>query len=310
MIVEIAAFAAAGCMFLRGLYHSGVLSGWIAQVFRDNEIRAVVAPPTPAKPKFDVVAHERALFHAVPLAFWLDPYLWGEPPSIDRFTSSQGVRSAVYGEAQIKGTPVYHEPDKLPDVEPCPVCGRAGHAYIKITAQHGDEATMMECERCGCEFTKAGETKKSKLWRNRKKLGPQLDDALLRPPGMAVLNPRATYKIETDLPARPLLPCGCLDAGITHTKGSWGSMVRCSRCEKWWEPPSNGGPRELAQGEHVHDRDDMTPQAEARWDDVVKYGLENHGACPSYECRFPVAKRHGLYYCTNTSCRHHDRGWK
>lgn len=76
MIVEIALCGAAAALFGRGLYHSGVLTGWIAQGLRQPT--PAPSPPPSATP-FDHDAYELAPFRATG-AWWLDPNRWGDAP--------------------------------------------------------------------------------------------------------------------------------------------------------------------------------------------------------------------------------------
>lgn len=116
---------------------------------------------------------------------------------------------------------------------------------------------------------------------------------------------------------RITLPCGCDPGSLTKYGpiGNGATWVRCGRCSRWWEPPSNSNDWKLiAQGEHVHDRDDINPGAAFAWEkeamQINAGQATNHGRCPSDLCQYPVAKRGGLYYCTNSDCSHHDKGWK
>lgn len=307
MIVEIGLCGAAGFLFLRGIYHSGVLAGWITQGL-SMSTRPKAPPPAPAAapaaaPKWDQDRYETDLFLATgEICWWLDPNRWGDNPNwrekhgltaVERQITPSN-RPLAYGALRQAGVLIpeqtYKIVERLPDVLPCPNCGRSGHAYIKIMAQHDDEATMMECERCGCEFTKAGPTKR---WTRAQKKAA-----------------KSVRMVEAH-PAE--LPCGCSwNESITQSHGPGYGYSRCNRCEKWWELPSNGQGkgRIVAQGEHVHDKDDMTPTAQHRWEQIRISGAEHHGVCPSYLCQMPVAKRGGLYYCTNTDCHRHYGGWK
>jgi hypothetical protein len=105
-------------------------------------------------PQTDPIADDRrwaALFHANPLAFWLDPELWGPLP--------KPGKTAIRGETR----------PELPvaDAPPCPICPDGGKRTVM--AIHGGEATMWDCFVCGCEFTRAGETKKSRNKRRSRK---------------------------------------------------------------------------------------------------------------------------------------------
>ena len=286
MIVEIGLCGVAAFLFGRGIYHSGVLSGWIAQGLRQPAPAPSLPPSEP--PRFDVEAHEIALFRAVPSAWWLDPNRWGDNPHWDKkqpSSPSSPPRPLIVGKAPVAGSPIYVEPPKTID---CPSCRQRDQ--VVVTIEHGDQANEWECSRCRLTFNRKNYLKLSK--------------------GGPPKKPKKQRAAPSPGPTE--LPCGCEGNGsITrYTTGST-TWTRCGRCQKWWEPRSNDPTgRWLAQGEHVHDRDDIAPNAQAAWDRVVAKGLENHGVCPSLECQFPVAKRGDYYYCTNTDCHRHYGGWK
>lgn len=295
-LVTIAVCATAGSLFARGLYHSGVLTGWIVQGLTPPP---AARQPDPA-PKWDAEAHEMQLFLDTGM-WWLDPNRWGDDPDWrDRIPAAiQPVPAAT--------------PAPYP-VPKCPNCGRTTLAEIKVTAEHGGVPSMWECERCGCEYTKKGETRASKQrgkrideMRNVAAQMRDLDRGLLSPQELRV--PYMPGSVYDDLPESPYpyLPCGCSGFGqVHHASGPGWSYTRCQTCRKWWEPPSNGRYRTLAQSCYVQEKDDMTPDVQAIW----ARRPANEGVCPNYECQHPVAKRHGMYYCTNKTCRNHTKEWR
>lgn len=313
MIVEIGLCGAAGFLFLRGIYHSGILTGWIAKGLMTTQPKAPPPRPTPPPAPFDENAwrakeaeREAAMFLAVPTAWWLDPNRWGDNPGW-----RQSMPVAV---------PTPARPKRPPPMMPrCPVCGL--NDAVIVLATHGDEISMWHCGGCIAEFTKKGETRKSlKARTKRYSKYDDLPEAMLKPP--AIVEPyqprpivygetKAVGSVYDDLPTSPYprLPCGCsgFESIEYHQVKNGTTWTRCGRCEKWWEPPSNDGThRKLAQGEHVHDKDDMQPTAQWYW----KHRPTEHGICPNYLCQMPVAKRDGLYYCTSGDCRHSLKGWK
>lgn len=293
MIVEIGLCGAAGFLFLRGIYHSGVLAGWITQGL-SLSTQPKAPPPRPpapaAAPKWDQERYEIDLFLATG-AWWLDPNRWGDNPNWREKHGLTAVERQIAptelpvfaGRAPIAGVPVY-EPQTM---KRCPNCGE--NDPVICTAQHGDEETAWSCVKCKIDFTNAGIKKKPKKGVHQRPVA--------------------------EMPHK--LPCGCPSSptSITIQRTGHTTWTRCGRCEKWWEPRSNDpSGRWLAQGEHVHDKDDIAPHAQAAWDREAKRIRENrgenHGTCPSAICQFPVAKRGGLYYCTNTDCHRYYGGWK
>jgi hypothetical protein len=291
MIVEIALCGTAAFLFGRGIYHSGVLSGWIVQGLRQIEPPSAppAAPIQTVAPWTDEDAkREMELFVATgETCWWLDPNRWGDDPKWrDRLV--------------FVPTPYLDADPPVPALVPdCPSCGSADR--VSITAEHGGEASAWYCAPCHGDFTR----------RRRFKPRPsRLTVAEMTPPAMpstVYVNPQATVRMVEAHPAE--LPCGCSwNESITQTHGRGYSFSRCNRCHRWWELPSNGQGkgRQVAQGEYVHDRDDMDPTAQREW----RLRPGQHGVCPSDICQFPVAKRDGKYYCTNTDCNHHYKGWR
>jgi hypothetical protein len=311
MIVEIAVCGTAAALFARGIYHSGVLTGWIAEGLMSTRPKAppprIAEKPAPVLPDPAIDDRRwRDMFLATPSAFWLDPNLWGDNPNW----------RADLPIAAPKPAPVKPIRAMMPR---CPNCG-VPDAVIVLT-EHGGEATMWRCGACMAEFTKKGETRKSRKAHaairaahdlNRRMGNYELD---MPPPpmvsGTAWVNPQATMRMVEAHPAE--LPCGCSwNESIEYHQAKNGTTwTRCGRCEKWWEPPSNDGThRRLAQGEHVHDKDYMNPTAQLVWERIWRNGTKHDGVCPSYLCQMPVAKRDGMYYCTSSDCRHSHKGWK
>lgn len=316
MLIEAALGGTALFLFGRGLYHSGVLAGWIGQGLLQQPTPAPTAAPAPSH---NPEEHEMRLFLDT-RAWWLDPNRWGDDPDW-RSRIPGPVTSVVTNRCKHCGEGNYIEKyntllcdkcgdyrsvnppylDADPPIEaleptyrlrPCPSCGRAGHAHIKVLANHGDEATLMECERCGCEYTPAGPTK---AWTKEQKL--------MR--GVAIQ--------RKQLPSHPdVLPCGCPGNGsITRSKSGGTTWTGCGKCSKWWEPRSDDATgRWIAQGEYVQDRDTMDPGCLAAWGRRVNQPDRNHGACPTLTCQWPVDKRDGMYYCSNTGCHRHYGGWR
>lgn len=303
MIAEALFCGAAAFLFGRGIYHSGVLTGWITEGLMSTRPKA--PPPKPAKVESlaDVLARVEAnarkreadLFRAVPTAWWLDPARWGEVQGFIDEAKEEGAKAVLRAAGVMP--PLAVEPE--PNVPPCPACKRGGRAHIRVMAQHGDEATLLECERCGCEYTPAGPTKR---WRKTQRLAKS--KAEMSPPAMPGQEPAYNPDPKT-------LPCGCPGNGPIERRKMKGGITwaRCDRCKRWWEPRSNDATgRWLAQGEHVHDRDDKAPDAVRAW--ANRLNQPSHGVCPADVCQFPVDKRDGLYYCTSASCDHYYRGWK
>lgn len=325
MLIEIAACGAALALFGRGLYHAGALTGWIAQGLREKP-----APPAPPPaPRFDPDAYELELWHATG-AWWLDPNRWGDAPTARHQPPARRhvgcpkcgadvareswtgdwvcvSPSCDYEERIMSGMPER----KMPR---CPSCG--DHEHVTVMSEHGGEATSWYCSFCDGDFTRARRLK-------RRRGATRFDDleypAMLISTGLASpadvreawQRPPAITKSyqRGDLPPGAL-PCGC-EMSSTETRGPLADgtvFTRCGQCGKWWEPASNDPThRTLAQGEHVHDRDDMPPHAILAW---RRPPADHHGVCPNPECQMPVAKRDGLYYCTDSSCHHAHRGWK
>lgn len=149
MIVEIAVCGAAAFLFGRGIYHSGVLSGWIVQGLRQQP----TPPPAPAIPaaaptRATDEAREIALFLETGV-WWLDPNRWGDNPNW-RDNLPRPI-APPYLDAE---PPIPHLPPR------CPVCGPNGQ--VAVMAIHGGEVSMWDCFVCGAEFTRKGETRKSR----------------------------------------------------------------------------------------------------------------------------------------------------
>ncbi len=322
MLIEIALCGVAAFLFGRGIYHSGILTGWITEGLMSTRPKAPPPKTKPVESLAEILARveanarkrEAALFRDVPTAWWLDPARWGDAPRQEGFGTAKpsGIWCKHCSEGRYlrrgdtllcnkcgdyrNAEPLAVEPISVP---PCPSCKRGGQAHISIMAQHGDEASLLECQRCGCEYTPAGPTKR---WRKTQRLAKS--QAEMSPPAMPGQEPAYNPDPKT-------LPCGCPGNGsIERRKIKGGSTwTRCGRCQRWWEPQSNDVTgRWLGQGEHVHDRDDKAPDAVRAW--ANRLNQPSHGVCPADVCQFPVDKRDGLYYCTNTGCHHYDRGWK
>ena len=274
MIVEIAVCGAAAALFARGIYHSGVLSGWIVQGLRQQPTPTPAAAIQTVAPWTDEDAKREAqLFLATgETCWWLDPNRWGDNPN---WRDTLAFVAKPYLEAD----------PPIPALMPrCPSCD--SNDRVSITAEHGGEASAWYCGFCHGDFTRR---------RRLKRRPAALSVAEMAPPAM---------------PTPDELPCGCPgNSGYEHhgplRDGT--TWTRCSRCSRWWEPPSQGPKTALAQGEYVHDRDDMNPTARLVW---ARRPQDHHGVCPSDLCQFPVAKRDGKYYCTNTDCNHHYKGWR
>lgn len=287
MIFTIGVCAAAAFLFGRGIYHSGVLAGWITMGLRQEMGRT----PPPRAPSRPLVAElpdyskederEARLFLDNPFAWWLDPNRWGDNPDwLEKL-----------GRVVI---PVKIEPVERPQrpAPPCPICPDGGKRTVM--AIHDGEATMWDCFVCGCEFTRAGETKTSKKQRHAK---------------------YGNYTV---------LPCGhtgdVLRGRAPYTGWWW---TRCETCKAEWEPRSDDPTgRSLGQGESVWYPDDpgkspavLSHEAERNraWEkraNAVNAGkAENHGSCPG-ECGMPVDKRGGMYYCSDQKCHRYSKGWK
>lgn len=333
MIVTWLICAAAAGLFGRGLYHSGILAGWIAQGLTQIEPAPSEAvaelPDLWAEMDRKMTAIETQMFLAVPSAWWLDPNRWGDKPDWRDDLPRPAVKIAA----------------KITAKKRRPCCPTCGSEQIGVLAEYDGEESLWDCGRCGAEFTKKGETKKSIRRREALKAKAEKESGfyddlpvqLQRPPGVEPMlhevmmvqsaplvvphNPGSVFDYmgkETES-AYPLLPCGCSAFGSITKYGprkDGTTWVRCGTCEKWWEPASNSADgHRLAQGEIVHRKDDMAPNAVARWEmiraaQIAGIGGENHGVCPSAICQFPVDKRGGKYYCTNTDCNHHYEGWK
>lgn len=295
MIVEIAVCGTAAFLFGRGIYHSGVLYGWIVQGLRQTD--RPLPPPAAAiqtvAPWTDEDAKREAqLFLATgETCWWLDPNRWGDNPN---WRDTLAFTAKPYLEAD----------PPIPALMPrCPSCD--SNDRVSITAEHGGEASAWYCSFCHGDFTRR---------RRLKRRPAALSVAEMAPPAMPVVYGRPRIAGVPMVEAHPAeLPCGCSwNESITQTHGRGYSFSRCNRCNRWWELPSNGHGkgRVVAQGEHVHDRDDMAPPAIREWERVHRNGTQHHGVCPSDICQFPVAKRDGKYYCTNTDCNHHYKGWR
>lgn len=224
MIVELI-FTAAGTVATVGFGHIAARV-YARSIERENDAAAMEGRrqehslPTP---RFDPEAHWRALYAAVPSAFWLDPNLWGDAPKPPRRNRTsirgEGSRDALmsppampgddYTDRMVKhGVMSPREAMRLRSLEdavmPCPKCGEDAEA----TANHGNQASAWRCAPCDLDFTRA------------------------------------------DLK----LPCGCpWPTPIHRVQGPGYSYSRCGQCHNWWEPPSNGDGRgrKLAQGERV-----------------------------------------------------------
>lgn len=112
---------------------------------------------------------------------------------------------------------------------------------------------------------------------------------------------------------RPPLPCGCAyETPIEHTQSPGLRYSRCKSCDREWEPPSNDSSgRKLGQGETVQKRGHIRRNhAWQRRADAVHAGTaENHGSCPE-PCGMPVDKCGGYYYCSDSQCEWHKKGWR
>lgn len=234
MIVEIALCGVAAALFGRGLYHSGVLTGWIAQGLRDGDDHCAACQdagvclhngrcqkPEPA-PRFDPDEHERNLFLATG-AWWLDPNRWGDNPNW-----RENLPRPV--------APPYLDADPpIPALAPrCPVCGPDGQVAVLNTA--GNEVTLWDCFKCGAEFTRRGETKKSRKARLAREA-------------------RALAEIERNEKSRAdhRLPCGCEGDVVTraYPTGGWdmGRYAECKTCRGTWDYAEkygeSGNPRRM-----------------------------------------------------------------
>lgn len=173
-----------------------VASGYAAHKIENLMIRAKVLPhpledelgdvPPTIQRKIDTLAVPAwtkqdedmmiALFRDVPSAYWLDPARWGTPDVFDNRENFSGT-PLVVGRTRIKGNFLVQESADQPvalDAPPCPACKVGRRTVMAI---HDGEATMWDCFDCGCEFTRAGETKKSRkarLAREADMLPPQL----------------------------------------------------------------------------------------------------------------------------------------
>ncbi len=133
---------------------------------REIDASALAVPAWRKKDEDDMIA----LFRAVPSAWWLDPARWGTPDSFDNRENFNGM-PLIHGRTRIKGNFLVQESADqpvAPDAPPCPACKVGRRTVMAI---HDGEATMWDCFDCGCEFTRAGETKKSRKARLTKEAG-------------------------------------------------------------------------------------------------------------------------------------------
>jgi hypothetical protein len=260
-----------------------------------------VSLPAPATAPWTLKDEREAAlaYLASPSAFWLDPNRYGDDPDwqarlfpepkVTPPTQEYEKVLALHGIMNPKTTMRMVMSDPAPK---CPVCGSR---RSEVTAEHGDEASMWGCLDCITEFTRAGETKKSK----------QRRQAFLT-----------------------VLPCGCKGEIVQMRAPYSGYHVsRCETCKAEWEPRSNDPTgRSLGQGESVTwAEDELAPpmppattadfekglRREAEWKRVIAAGgNDGAGSCPDhYGCGWPVERREGLYYCTRSDCRHSEKGW-
>lgn len=138
-----------------------------------------------------------------PLAFWLDPNLFGDDPDWRErlFPAPVRVQQAprlgepgyidpvreqralTYGLGRVSGNYLYHTDGESFRIEkaapPCPTC-RTGRRMV--LTDHGGEATSWACVDCDTEFTRAGETKSSRKRRKRLANRDDYDNELPMPP--------------------------------------------------------------------------------------------------------------------------------
>lgn len=212
-------------LFGRGIYHSGVLASWIVQ-----GISAKAPPPRPPAPPEDpweaycrkAEAAEQALFLETGM-WWLDPNRWGDNPN----WRENLPRPAA---------PPYLDADPpIPALAPrCPVCGPDGQ--VAVMAVHGGEVSMWDCLKCGAEFTRRGETRKSRKARLAREAAVQREIEALA----------AAEEAKR-------LPCGCTGDVVTraYPTGGWdmGRYAECKTCRGTWDYAEkygeSGNPRRM-----------------------------------------------------------------
>ena len=154
--------------------------------------------PTVAVPLWTVEDDRRQAqaFIDHPLAFWLDPNLFGDdpdwrerlfPPKRDEYGDidpAKEVQALSYGVARMTAPAIYYPQNTFRAVmhdpaPPCPTC-RTGRRMV--LTEHGGEATSWACVDCDTEFTRAGETKSSRKRRKRLANRDDYDNELSMPP--------------------------------------------------------------------------------------------------------------------------------
>ncbi len=176
---------------------------------------------------------EDKLFAEVPSAWWLDPERWGprEKGYIDDGLEARvmaarkicqncgstkvtvGYDSVLchdcsnyrhfpvitqpihLGRTQIRGNLMAFDGVTAPDAPPCPVC-KTGRRMVM--AEHDGEASMWDCFDCGCEFTRAGETKKSRKARLKRE-ADMLPDVMMHPPRITEQEDKTIHRARRDL---------------------------------------------------------------------------------------------------------------